>query len=69
LPDGSALPWHRVVAAGGRVALPEGSESRRRQLERLLDEGVLVVRGRIDLARYGWSTATDLDQLLWGRDE
>jgi alkylated DNA nucleotide flippase Atl1 len=51
------------------VALPEGSESRRRQLERLLDEGVLVVRGRIDLARYGWSTATDLDQLLWGRDE
>ncbi len=69
LPADSALPWHRVVAAAGRVALPEGSASRRRQLERLLDEGVLVVRGRIDLARYGWSTATDLDQLLWGRDE
>ncbi len=27
--DGPPLPWHRVVAAGGRIALPEGSDARR----------------------------------------
>jgi methylated-DNA-protein-cysteine methyltransferase-like protein len=70
LPAGNKLPWHRVVAAAGRVALPEGSPSRKRQIERLQEEGVLVIRGRIELRRYGWSAAhDDLDRLLWGRDE
>jgi methylated-DNA-protein-cysteine methyltransferase-like protein len=29
-PDRAGLPWHRVVAAGGRIALPPGSSARRR---------------------------------------
>jgi methylated-DNA-protein-cysteine methyltransferase related protein len=70
LPAGNELPWHRVVAAAGRIALPEGSPSRRRQIERLQEEGVLVDRGRINIERFGWSAAQDdLDRLLWGGDE
>jgi methylated-DNA-protein-cysteine methyltransferase related protein len=70
LPAGNDTPWHRILAAGGRIALPEGSPSRQRQIERLQDEGVLVRRGRVDLGRYGWSAVHDeLDRLLWGGDE
>ena len=70
LPAGNDAPWHRILAAGGRIALPESSPSRQRQIERLQEEGVLVTRGRVDLGRYGWSAVHDeLDRLLWGRDE
>jgi methylated-DNA-protein-cysteine methyltransferase related protein len=70
LPAGNDLPWHRIVAAAGRIALPEGSPSRSRQIERLQEEGVLVCRGRIDIRRFGWSAGhQDLDRLLWGGDE
>ncbi len=71
LPAGSKLPWHRVVAAAGRVALPPSSPSRQRQIELLKREGILVVRGRVDMRQHGWSAATndDLDRLLWGGGE
>jgi len=66
LPDGSKVPWHRVVAAGGRIAFPEGSDLRRRQVSRLLREGVAVVHGRADLRAHGWGSATEgIDQWLW----
>jgi len=54
--DGAdALPWHRVVAAGGRIALPDGSAGRVTQLSRLTAEGVtLTSSGRVDLARHRW---------------
>ena len=55
------LPWHRVVAAGGRIAFPPGSAAHREQRRRLRAEGVAVVRGRVRLPR-----ARDLDELLWG---
>ena len=70
LPQGSGVPWHRVVAAGGRIAFPDGSSSRDRQLSRLRAESVDVTRGRIDLARYGWGAPMgDLDQWLWSRGD
>jgi methylated-DNA-protein-cysteine methyltransferase related protein len=66
LPASSGVPWHRVVAAGGRIAFPAGSPARERQLARLRREGVDVARGRIDLARSGWGAPPgDLDQWLW----
>jgi methylated-DNA-protein-cysteine methyltransferase-like protein len=50
-----ALPWHRVVGAGGKISFPWESAAfveQRRKLER---EGVeLAETGRIDLAKYGW---------------
>ena len=70
LPGNSRVPWHRVVAAGGRIAFPAGSESRASQIERLRAEGIDAARGRVDMARHGWATpAGDLDRWLWSGDE
>ncbi|MGI0071164.1 MAG: MGMT family protein [Thermoplasmata archaeon] len=47
------LPWHRVVAAGGRIALP-GEEGREQRL-RLEIEGVTFRGGRVRLDVHGWN--------------
>jgi methylated-DNA-protein-cysteine methyltransferase-like protein len=68
LPVGSSIPWHRVLAAGGRIALPCGSSARELQLRRLRAERIEVANGRIDLERHGWgASVSDLDQWLWSR--
>ncbi|WP_242675118.1 MGMT family protein [Phytopseudomonas dryadis] len=54
LPDGSTLPWHRVVAAGGRLSLAAGSPSGFEQRQRLRVEGVLIHNDRVDIRRHGW---------------
>lgn len=54
LPEGSRLPWHRVVAAGGRLSLDAGSVSGAEQRARLRAEGVLVHDDRVDIRRHGW---------------
>lgn len=54
LPEGSTLPWHRVIAAGGRISLPAGSPAGDEQRCRLRDEGVQIHNDRVDMLRYGW---------------
>ena len=56
------LPWHRVVAAQGRIAIPSGP-SRERQIARLHSEGVVCVGGRVNMRHYQWQPS--LDELLW----
>jgi len=56
LPDGSPIPWHRVVAADGRLALARlsssGALTQRMRLER---EGVgFDARGRVRMERHAW---------------
>ncbi len=55
LPDGTAVPWHRVVNAAGRIsarATPGGELVQQLLLEK---EGVrLDARGRIPLERVRW---------------
>jgi methylated-DNA-protein-cysteine methyltransferase-like protein len=55
LPDGTAIPWHRVVNAKGGISLrsmPGGELVQRGLLER---EGIpLDPRGRVPLARVRW---------------
>ena len=55
LPEGTSIPWHRVINAQGRISLPEGSASQYTQRERLEAEGILF-RGNktVDLKRFGW---------------
>lgn len=52
--DEEPLPWYRVIAAAGRIALPEGSKGRAEQLRRLKAEGVVVKGGRVDMKRFRW---------------
>ena len=54
LPAASALPWHRVIAADGRLSLPPGSPSGAEQRARLRAEGVLLAQDRVDIRRHGW---------------
>ena len=60
------LPWHRVINAQGRISLPKDSEDGRLQKELLEREGVVFIKGRIDLDRYGYRGA--VDRLLWGSE-
>jgi methylated-DNA-protein-cysteine methyltransferase-like protein len=55
LPDGSGVPWHRVVNAKGEISPRSSGDSHELQRMLLEAEGVeLDLRGRIDLKRYGW---------------
>lgn len=54
------LPWHRVLAAGGRIAFRRGSRQFAEQRRRLRAEGVEIVHGRVIR-----SVEPDLDALLW----
>ena len=62
-PRGRNLPWHRVVNAQGRISLPAESAGYQRQKRRLEEEGVVFVKGSINLDRFGYQGA--LDHLLW----
>lgn len=54
LPEGSRLPWHRVIAAGGRLSLAAGTVSGAEQRARLRAEGVSILNERVDMRRHGW---------------
>ncbi|WP_411912080.1 MGMT family protein [Pseudomonas spirodelae] len=54
LPDGTTLPWHRVICAGGRLGLPAASQAGTEQRSRLREEGVQIHNDRVDMPRYGW---------------
>ncbi|SDS75262.1 methylated-DNA-protein-cysteine methyltransferase related protein [Halopseudomonas xinjiangensis] len=54
LPEGSSLPWHRVVNSQGRLSLPADSPAGQEQFARLTEEGVSIRNRRIDMKRYGW---------------
>jgi methylated-DNA-protein-cysteine methyltransferase-like protein len=55
-PDGLAIPWQRVINAGGKVSVRSGlgvEEGYQRHL--LEEEGVVFnASGRVDLDRFGW---------------
>jgi methylated-DNA-protein-cysteine methyltransferase-like protein len=52
LRDAKGLPWHRVVAAGGRIALP--GEKGLDQRLRLEMEGVTFRGGRVRMDAHEW---------------
>lgn len=54
LPQGTVVPWHRVINAAGRISLPPEQGGFEQRL-RLLAEGVTVTEaGRVSLPRYQW---------------
>jgi methylated-DNA-protein-cysteine methyltransferase related protein len=55
LPSGSQLPWHRVIAASGKISLPKDSESFIEQKYRLELEHIKISGSRINLHIYQWN--------------
>lgn len=56
LPQGTKVPWHRVINGRGKVSLEPGSRTCHEQWVLLAREGVLPEHhGRISLDRFGWS--------------
>jgi methylated-DNA-protein-cysteine methyltransferase-like protein len=51
-PNGSGIPWHRVIGAGGHLRLNEPLVSLQRKL--LESEGVQFVGRRVDIERHLW---------------
>ncbi len=52
--EDAKVPWHRILGAGGRIALGGGREGREQRL-RLAAEGVLSGESKhVDLKTYGW---------------
>ena len=47
LPEGTSLPWHRVI----------GTAAGHEQRMRLRAEGITIVNDRVDIRRYGWHSA------------
>jgi methylated-DNA-protein-cysteine methyltransferase-like protein len=46
-PKDLALPWYRVLGAGGRIVFPPGSKQFHEQARRLRSEGIKVTHGRV----------------------
>jgi len=61
------LPWQRVLRSDGRIAFAAGSKGFRLQRTLLIEEGVVVHNGRVDLRRFGWQR--NIDAEIWGEAE
>lgn len=62
LPEGSSLPWHRVVNSRGQLSLSPGSAAGEEQKQRLQSEGVAVINHRVNMARFGWPDSSEQSQ-------
>ena len=65
-PRGLKLPWHRVINSQGKISFPSGSHAYRQQKSLLEKEGVVFLKGKTDLSRFGYSGT--VDRLLWGEN-
>lgn len=59
-PDQSLIPCHRVVNREGKVAKAFVFGGENEQIRLLLNEGVEVVDGKVDLQKYLWSEEVEL---------
>ena len=62
-PKDLELPWHRVITSSGKSAFDPNSRAFRTQRDRLAEEGVVMLKGKVDMRKYRWQP--DLDELLW----
>ncbi len=55
-PSGQGIPWHRVVAAGGKLIIREPIASKQRRL--LESEAVPMRNGRVDISSCLWTPSS-----------
>lgn len=65
-PKNLNVPWHRVINSQGKISFPEDSSGWLRQKDMLEEEGVVFLKGKINLEQFGYRGA--VDRLLWGED-
>ncbi len=53
------VPWQRVINSQGKISERPGAEKQRKLLE---EEGIVFVKDRIDLKKYGWGGLDAADQ-------
>jgi len=58
------VPWQRVINAQGKISVRPGAE---RQRELLEEEGVVFVKDRVDLKKYGWKSPGQEDEPRQGK--
>jgi methylated-DNA-protein-cysteine methyltransferase-like protein len=66
-PRQMGLPWHRVINAQGKISFPENSSGWARQKDKLENEGVVFLNGKVNLDQFGYRGA--VDRLVWGEDD
>ncbi|MDH3902914.1 MAG: methylated-DNA--[protein]-cysteine S-methyltransferase [Xanthomonadales bacterium] len=66
-PGDMNLPWHRVINSQGKISFPEDSIGWKRQKDILESEGVVFLKGKVNLDQFGYRGA--VDRLLWGGDD
>ena len=62
LPEGSSVPWHRVISSTGAISIENFDHPAEEQANLLMAEGIVVHRSEkgysVDLARYLWQPAS-----------
>ena len=52
------VPWQRVINSQGKISARPGAERQRQLLE---EEGVVFVKDKVDLKKYGWKGPNEAD--------
>jgi methylated-DNA-protein-cysteine methyltransferase-like protein len=55
LPNGSKLPWYRVVNSQGMISFPFGSDKYIEQKKRLELEGIVFIKEKINMRVHQWT--------------
>src|SRR5512134_1052700 len=53
------VPWQRVINSQGKISERDGAE---RQRELLAEEGVIFVKEKVDMKKYGWRGPGEEDE-------
>jgi len=53
------VPWQRVINSQGKISERDGAERQRQLLE---EEGILFIKDKVDLKKYGWSGPGEADE-------
>ena len=53
------VPWQRVINSQGKISERPGAERQRLLLE---EEGVIFVKDKVDMKKYGWKGLDEADE-------
>jgi len=48
------INWHKVVRSDGKIAFPAGSLQAQEQCQRLMAEGIVIRKNKVNMSIYAW---------------